>query len=71
MTNVALKEIHIANEKSRVVLYGTLSSLVSISIGMILLGTIIGLEGIAVSYVLAVVAQFIVFRVFDRYYNKG
>ena len=69
--NVLYTSKMLANEKSRVVLYGTLSSLISISIGMILLGTIIGLEGIAISYVLAVVAQFIVFRVFDRHYNKG
>ena len=61
----------LANEKSRVVLYGTLSSLISVSLGMIFLGTIIGLEGIAISYVFAVAIQFVVFRIFDRYYNKG
>jgi len=69
--NVLYTSKLLGNEKSRIVLYGTLSSLITITFGMIILGQLIGLEGIAISWVLAVVIQFLIFKIFERFYNKG
>lgn len=60
----------LALEKSKIVLFGTFSSLITIIVGMITLGSVMGLNGIALSFVLAQVAQFIVFITYKRFYIK-
>lgn len=56
-------------EKSRFVLTGILTSLVTLVLGIVILGTIYGIVGVATTYVLATITQMIFFICID-FFNK-
>jgi O-antigen/teichoic acid export membrane protein len=55
--SLILESEFLGNEKSRVVLIGTTILLTSLIIGMIVLGSMMGIEGIAYSLVIAQIAK--------------